>query len=97
MPQGPNRKVTSDFTAAVAQSGVAATPATSSNKYTAQPNGDGTFAIVKNGQTLYPKVFWAGAGGPITDASPLGDKIYIWDASGTSHVGSASQFLRNLV
>lgn len=95
--QGPNRKTTSDFVASVAQSGVAASPATSSNKYVAQLNPDGvTFAIMKNGQTLFGKVWWAGAGGPISDANPAGDKIWIWDGA-ACHVGSAAQFLRNLV
>lgn len=98
MSQGPNRKTTSDFTASVAQAGVAATPATSSNRYVAQLNSDGvTFAILKNGQIVWPKVWWAGAGGPVSDANPAGDKIWIWDGSGASHVGSAAQFLRNLV
>lgn len=97
MPQGPSRKTTSDFVAAVAQSGVASTPTTSTNRYTAVLNSDGvTYAIMKNSSVIWPKVFWAGAGGPVTDASPAGDKIWIWSEGGTSHVGSASEFLRNL-
>lgn len=97
MAQSSNRKTTGDFVASVAQASVASTPTKPATKYVAQANGDGTFAVLKNGVVLYPRVFWSGIGGPITDASPVGDKVCIWDASGTSHVGSAAEFLRNLV